>query len=100
MAQELWTGKIPHCDHLRIIGCEAYVHVSKKLRKKLDYKCRKCIFLGYAIDGQFGYLLWNLDTRIVVKSRDLVFCESKMHKQSIEVEVRRWYFRMLYLLLT
>ena len=83
MAQELWTCKTPDYDHLRIFRCEAYVHVSKKLRKKLDYKYRKCIFLGYAI----GYLIWNLDTCIVVRSRYLDFSESKMQKHSItEVE--------------
>ena len=57
VAQELWTGKTPHYAHLRVFGCEAYVHVPKTLRKKLDYKCRKCIFLGYGINGQFGYRL-------------------------------------------
>ena len=80
VAQELWTGKTPHYAHLRVFGCEAYVHVPKTLRKKLDYKCRKCIFLGYGIDGQFGYRLWDPDTRTVVRSSDVVFYENKMHK--------------------
>ena len=31
--------------------CEAYVHFPKQLRQKLDFKSRKCIFLGYEIDG-------------------------------------------------
>ena len=25
VAQELWTRKTPHNDHLRVFGCEAYV---------------------------------------------------------------------------
>ena len=79
---------------LRVFGCEAYVHVPKTLRKKLDYKCRKCIFLGYGIDGQFGYRLWDPDTRTVVRSSDVVFYENKMHKQSVkEVEVRKVVFK-------
>ena len=45
---------------------------------EFDYKCRKCIFLGYGIDGQFGYLLWDLHICIVVRSRDVVFDEEKM----------------------
>ena len=59
---------IPHTQHLdnpihlRVFGCEAYVHIPKTLRKKLDDKCRKCIFLGYGIDGQFGYRLWDPNT--------------------------------------
>ena len=56
------------------------MHVSEG---KLKPPGRKCIFLGYAI----GYLVWNLDTRIIVRSRYLVFSESKMQKHSImEVE--------------
>ena len=51
VAQELWTSKTPHYPHLRVFGCKAYVHIPKTLRKKLDYKCKKCIFLGYGIDG-------------------------------------------------
>ena len=50
VAQELWTGETTHNDHLRVFGCEAYVHVPKQLRQKLDFKSRKCIFLGYGID--------------------------------------------------
>ena len=94
VAQEVWTGKTPHYAHLRVFGCEAYVHIPKTLRKKLDYKCRKCIFLGYGIDGQFGYRLWDPDTRTVVRSSDVVFDENKMHKQSVkEVEVRKVAFK-------
>ena len=29
VAQEVWTGKTPHYDHLRVFGCEAYAHVPK-----------------------------------------------------------------------
>ena len=50
-------------------------------------------FLGYGIDGQFGYHLCDPDTRAVVRSSD-VFYENKMHKQSIkEVEVRKVMFK-------
>jgi hypothetical protein len=28
--QEVWTGKKPSLTHLKVFGCEAYVHVQRK----------------------------------------------------------------------
>jgi len=28
--QEIWTGKKPSLSHLRVFGCDAYVHVPKE----------------------------------------------------------------------
>ncbi|MCO5547021.1 hypothetical protein L7F22_000462 [Adiantum nelumboides] len=55
--QEMWTGKKPNYDRLRVFGCEAFSHISKDLRKKLDLKSHKCIFIGYGVDGEMGYRL-------------------------------------------
>ena len=73
---EVWTGKKPSLSHLRVFGCDAYVHVPKEKRTKLDNKSERCIFIGYK-DGLKGYKLWNLETRKVVYSRDVVFREVK-----------------------
>ena len=35
---EVWTGKKPSLSHLRVFGCDAYVHVPKEKRTKLDNK--------------------------------------------------------------
>eukprot|EP00253_Pinus_taeda_P034462 PITA_34462 len=48
--QEVWTGKKPSLSHLRVFGCDAYVHVPKKKRTKLDSKSEKCIFIGEVKD--------------------------------------------------
>ena len=64
---EVWTGKKPSLSDLRIFGCDAYVHVPKEKRTKLDNKSERCIFIGYK-DGLKGYKLWNLETRKVVYS--------------------------------
>ena len=63
--QEVWTGKKPSLSHLRIFGCDAYVHVPKEKRTKLDSNYEKCIFIRYK-DGLKGYKLWTLVTRKVV----------------------------------
>ena len=46
--QEAWSGRSCSVAHLRIFGCVAYAHVPKELRKKLDDKSEKYIFLGYS----------------------------------------------------
>jgi hypothetical protein len=73
---EVWSGKKPSLQHLRVFGCDAYVHVPKENRSKLDNKDEKCIFIGYK-DGVKGYKLWNPETKKTVYSRDVVFREVK-----------------------
>jgi hypothetical protein len=55
---EVWTGNKPFLTHLKVFGCEAYVHVPKENKSKLDKKAEKCIIIGYK-DGLKGYNLWN-----------------------------------------
>jgi hypothetical protein len=55
---EVWIGKKTSLTHLKVFGCEAYVHVPKENRSKLDKKDEKCIFIGYKY-GLKGYKLWN-----------------------------------------
>lgn len=74
--QEVWIGKKPTLSHLRVFGCDAYVHVPKEKQTKLDSKSEKCIFIGYK-DGLKGYKLWNPVTRKVVYNQDVVLREVK-----------------------
>eukprot|EP00253_Pinus_taeda_P014620 PITA_14620 len=74
--QEVSTSKKPSLSHLRVFGCDAYLHVPKEKRTKLDNKSKKCIFIGYK-DGLKGYKLWNLVTKKVLYNRDVVFREVK-----------------------
>jgi hypothetical protein len=64
---EVWTGKKPSLEHLKVFGCDAYVHVPKESRSKLDNKVEKCIFMGYK-DGVNGYNIWNPKTKKTVYS--------------------------------
>ena len=65
--QRVWTGKGVSHRHLRVFGCLAYMHVAKDQRRKLDPKTRPCIFLDYG-DDVFGYWLWNIAEKKVIRS--------------------------------
>jgi len=53
---EVWTSKKPSLSHLRVYGCDAYVHVPKDKITKFDKKYERCIFIGYK-DGLKSYKL-------------------------------------------
>jgi hypothetical protein len=74
--QKVWIGQKPSLTHLKVFGCEAYVHVSKENRSKLDKNVEKCMFIGYKY-GLKGYKIWNQETKKVLYSRDVVFKELK-----------------------
>jgi hypothetical protein len=43
---EVWSGKNPSVSHLKLFVYDAFVHVPKEKRSKLDKKEVKCIFIG------------------------------------------------------
>ena len=71
---EALNGVKPDVKHLRSFGCVAYCHVSKELRRKLDSKSVKCMFLGYSLE-QKGYRLFDPDKQKVFIGRDIIFNE-------------------------
>lgn len=71
---ELWHRKKPSYEHLRVFGSEAFVHIPKEKRRKLDKKAKKLVFVGYA-DGQKAYRFVNLETKGITISRDAKFLE-------------------------
>ena len=62
--------------HLRVFGCNAYVHVPKEERGKLDSKSKKCIFVGYGNETK-GYRLFDTVQQKIIFSRDVVFNEQE-----------------------
>jgi hypothetical protein len=53
---EVWLDKNPSVSHLKVFSCDAFVHVPKEKRSKLDKKATKCIFIGNK-EGMKGYKL-------------------------------------------
>ena len=71
---ELWTGRKPTVNHLRVFGCVAYALIPKQLRTKLEPRSIKCIFIGYA-ETTKAWRLWDCAKEKLIISRDVVFDE-------------------------
>jgi hypothetical protein len=52
----------------------AYVKIPEATMTKHDDKSEKCIFVEYG-DRKIGYKLYNLITKKVIMSRDVIFKE-------------------------
>lgn len=81
--EEAWSGQKQTVTHMRVFGCVAYAHVSDQLRKKLDSKGEKCVFIGYC-DESKAYKLYNPSTKKLIVSRDVQFIEDEASDGSLE----------------
>lgn len=72
---ELWFGKHPDLNKIKLFGCTAYNYVPKEDRKsKLDPRSKKMIMVGYCDNG---YRLWDPVLRKIVLGRNVIFDEKK-----------------------
>ena len=65
-----------HMLRIKVLGCDAYMHIPKEVRKKWDAKSQKCIFIGYSLYRK-GYRLYDPRTKRFYESRDVVFVENE-----------------------
>jgi hypothetical protein len=80
--EEAWTSKKVNYSFLNTFSCEAFVHIDKENRTKLETKSKKCTFIGYNVND-FGYRLWDYEdyeNQKIIRSRDVVFNENVMYK--------------------
>lgn len=59
----------------RTFGCKSYVLIPAALRKKLEDKCRVCVFLGYS-ERSKAYICQDLRTRKIYVSKSVLFDET------------------------
>ncbi|KAI5747542.1 hypothetical protein M8J77_015823 [Diaphorina citri] len=83
---EAWFEEKPNVKNLKRFGCTIYYHVPKELRQKLDDKCRKGIFVGYAPNG---YRVFDIETGVVKVVRDIKFNESDFYYKHCSETVTR-----------
>ncbi|KRZ00412.1 Retrovirus-related Pol polyprotein from transposon TNT 1-94 [Trichinella zimbabwensis] len=72
---EKWFGKRPTVEHLRIFGCDAYVHIPDQHRNKFDRKARKVIFVGYGLSNKM-FRVFDTNKHRVDEVTDVKFNES------------------------
>jgi hypothetical protein len=60
--EEVFIGKKPEVNHLRIFGCPVYIHVSKEKRTKLEPSRKKGTFVGHSETSK-AYRIYILGQR-------------------------------------
>ncbi|KAM1192904.1 hypothetical protein ACFX10_013253 [Malus domestica] len=71
---EIWHGRKPSLNHIKIWGCEAYV---KKLEAtKLEVRSVRCYFVGYPRETM-GYEFYHPDDQKVLVARTAKFLEDE-----------------------
>lgn len=88
---EIWYGKKPTLNHLRVFGCSAMVHIPHQKRRKFDAKSEKMIFIGYC-DESKGYRLYDPVKKVVTTSRDVIFFEDEFMALNNEKSVEEYWF--------
>ena len=69
---EIWHGKKPSLNHLRIWGCPA--HVKRQQADKLEFRSFRARFIGYPKES-LGYYFYILEDHNVIVSRNAIFFE-------------------------
>jgi hypothetical protein len=82
--EDVFTGKKPSIDHLRIFGSPAYIHVPKEKRTKLEPSRKKDTFVGYNETSK-AYRIYVPGEKYVEVSRDVTFHEEDAFRRSREL---------------
>lgn len=82
MPLNLWAGPSAgsgahqgDISFLRVLGCQAFTHIPKSQRRKLDPDAISLMLVGYESAAK-AYRLWDPETKRIVISRHVVFNES------------------------
>jgi len=79
---ELWTGKKPNIEVLRVYRSKAYAHVNEQFR--FEPKSKQMILVGYESKRK-AYRLWLPGSNLVEVSRDVIIVELTPKHQVIRV---------------
>jgi hypothetical protein len=83
--KEEWTIIKVNYSFLKTFGCEAFIHIDKENRIKLEEKSKTCTFIGYSVND-FVYRLWDYENNKIIRSRDVIFNEKVMYKYQLQGE--------------
>ena len=83
--EEIWQGVSVDYSILQIFSCPTYSLVDSQKRNKLEFKSKKCIFIGFT-KGVEGFRLWNPKKRSAFINRDVIFDEDSMLREKLKTE--------------
>ena len=78
---EMWYGKRPDLQNLKVFGCIAYAHVPDANRQRFDKKATRYRFVGYSLESKEYRLLDENTCKIYIR-RDVIFNENNFGHQS------------------
>ncbi|KAJ0800174.1 putative RNA-directed DNA polymerase [Helianthus annuus] len=89
---EIIFGTKPDYGHLRVFGCLAYFKNFNTKGDKFEQRAKPGVFLGYP-PGTKGYKIFDLETRKIMVSRDVLFFEenfpfAKIHMGEVDDNVK------------
>ncbi|GJY41386.1 retrovirus-related pol polyprotein from transposon TNT 1-94 [Tanacetum coccineum] len=73
---ELWKGRKPKLDYVRVWGCVAYYRTPDPKRSKLGARGIRSVFVGYVKNSK-AYRLLDESSGVIIESRDVDFFEDK-----------------------
>ena len=82
---EVFKGRKPSVEHLRVFGCIGYVKVNKHHLRKLDDRSRSLVHLGTE-PGSKAYRMFDPTNQRIVVSRDVTFDEDKSWRWSNKLD--------------
>ena len=86
MLSQVWSGKKPSVNNLKVFRFAPYSHIPKDERGNLSLKTWKSIFLGY-IDVTKGYRLFDPIKDCVIHSQDVLFVENSLGIKKEQVKI-------------
>ena len=88
---ERWHKEKPDVSHLKVFGCNAFVHIPNQKCKKLDKKSIRCIFVDYPA-GCKGCKLYNPENKKMLGSRDVIFMETSFGHKLLDGQKNAHFF--------
>jgi hypothetical protein len=82
--EEVFTGKKPSVDHLRIFRSPVYIHITKEKRTKLEPSGKKGAFVGYSETSK-AYRIYVPRQKFIEVNRDVTFHEEATFRRSGEL---------------
>jgi hypothetical protein len=87
--EERFSGKKPVAISLKIFGSDCHYTITDR-KKKLDYRARHGIFVGYDVK-HMAYRIWDDEREKFIISRDVKFNEERLPSQKL-IASRSEYF--------